>query len=115
MKILVDENIPSITVHELRSLGHDVLDVRGTPQQGIEDAELWRLAQFQERLLITTDKGFAEHREEAHHGIIVIRLRQPNEQRIHARAMAGFRQFEEREWPGLLLVVRDSVQSVTRA
>ena len=60
MKILVDENIPSITVHELRSLGHDVLDVRGTPQQGIEDADLWRLAQLQGRLLITTDKGFAE-------------------------------------------------------
>jgi predicted nuclease of predicted toxin-antitoxin system len=92
MKILVDENIPNITVEELRSLGHDVLDVRGTPQQGMEDAELWRLAQFQERLLIT-DKGFAEHREEAHHGIIVVRLRQPNEQRIHARTMAGFRQF----------------------
>jgi predicted nuclease of predicted toxin-antitoxin system len=53
MKILVDENIPSITVQELRRLGHDVLDVRGTPQQGIEDVELWRLAQFQERLLIT--------------------------------------------------------------
>jgi len=39
MKILVDENIPSITVNELRTLGHDVLDVRGTPQQGMEDDE----------------------------------------------------------------------------
>ena len=68
MKILVDENIPSITVTELRSLGHDVLDVRGTPQQGMEDADLWRLAQLEERLLITTDKGFAEHREEVARG-----------------------------------------------
>ena len=114
MKILVDENIPSITVNELRTLGHDVLDVRGTPQQGMEDDELWRLAQADQRLLITTDKGFAEHRDEAHHGILVIRLRQPNEQRIHARAMAGFRQFKESDWRGLLVVVRDAVQSVTR-
>ena len=45
MKILVDENIPSITVHELRSLGHDVMDVRGTPQQGIEDADLYVVTQ----------------------------------------------------------------------
>ena len=100
MKILVDENIPSITVNELRTLGHDVLDVRGTPQRGMEDDELWRLAQADQRLLITTDKGFAEHRDEAHHGILVIRLRQPNEQRIHARAMAGFRQFKESDWRG---------------
>jgi hypothetical protein len=28
MKILVDENIPNITVDELRAMGHDVLDIR---------------------------------------------------------------------------------------
>ena len=27
MRILVDKNIPNITVHELRALGHDVLDM----------------------------------------------------------------------------------------
>ena len=43
------------------------------------------------------------------------RLRQPNEQRIHARIMAAFRQFTERDWPGLLVVMRDAVQSVHRA
>lgn len=41
--------------------------------------------------------------------------RRKMKRRIHSRTMAGFRQFEEREWPGLLLVVRDAVQSVTRA
>jgi hypothetical protein len=46
---------------------------------------------------------------------LVVRLRQPNEQRIHARIMAAFRQFGEREWPGLLVVMRDTVQSVHRA
>ena len=30
MKIFADENIPSRTVEELRGLGHDVLDIRGT-------------------------------------------------------------------------------------
>ena len=34
MKICVDENIPLITVVELRSLGHDVLDIRGTDDRG---------------------------------------------------------------------------------
>ena len=35
------------------------LDVRGTPDQGIDDSTLWRMAQEGGRLLITTDKGFA--------------------------------------------------------
>ena len=40
MKIFVDENIPSRTVEELRRLGHDVLDIRGTSDQGIDDDKL---------------------------------------------------------------------------
>jgi hypothetical protein len=37
MKVCVDENIPLITVAELKNLGHDVLDIRGTPNKGISD------------------------------------------------------------------------------
>lgn len=115
MKIFVDENIPNVTVQELRALGHDVLDIRGTPQQGMLDDELWTLAQSEQRLLVTTDKGFTTHREEAHWGILVVRLHQPNQQRIHARVMAALRQFPEKDWPSLTVVMRDTVQSVYRA
>jgi hypothetical protein len=66
VNILVDENIPNLTVSTLRSRGDDVLDVRGTSQQGIFDDALWSLAQTQGRILITTDKGFARHRSEDH-------------------------------------------------
>jgi hypothetical protein len=62
MKICVDENIPLITVSELRSLQHDVLDIRHTSDQGMSDDLLWELVMKQGRLLITTDKGFAQHR-----------------------------------------------------
>jgi hypothetical protein len=54
------------------------------------DDELWPLAQSEARMLITTDKGFSEHRDEPHHGVLIVRLRQPNQQRIHARVMAAF-------------------------
>lgn len=114
MKMLVDENIPNITVHELGAMGHDVLDIRGTERQGMFDDEPWPLAQAEQRTLVTTDKGFSAHRDEQHYGLLVVRLRQPNEQRIHARIMAAFRQFPEREWPGLFVVMRDTVQSVHR-
>lgn len=115
MKIFVDENIPNISVDTLRAAGHDVLDIHGTPQQGMFDDELWPLAQAEGLMLITTDKGFAQYRDERHHGILIIRLRQPNEARIHARIMAAFAQFSVRDWPGLLVVMRDVVQSTYRA
>ncbi|MCH8873939.1 DUF5615 family PIN-like protein [candidate division KSB1 bacterium] len=43
MKILVDENIPAITVEALQKLGHNVLDIRGTPKEGFADKKLWQL------------------------------------------------------------------------
>jgi len=114
VKIFADENIPGITVDALRAAGHDVLDVRGTPRQGIFDDELWTLAQTEGRMLITTDKGFSDHRSEKHYGVLIVRLRQPNEQRIHSRVMSAFQQFSAEDWPGLLVVMRDVVQSVHR-
>lgn len=44
MKILADENIPRMTVNGLREFGHDVKDVRGTPEQGLADPDLWQIA-----------------------------------------------------------------------
>ncbi len=64
---------------------------------------------------ITTDKGFSEHRADKYCGVLIVRLRQPNEQRIHAGVTAAFEQFGEQDWPGLLVVIRDVVQSVQRA
>jgi len=115
MKLFVDENIPSRTVQELRALGHDVLDIRGTPDQGMDDDVLWARLMKEGRLLITTDKGFTQHREESHFGILIVRLRQPNEEKIHNRVMQAMQQFAEPEWPRLLVVMRDTVQSVSRA
>jgi len=105
MKICVDENIPLISVVWLKDSGHDVLDIRGTAEQG---------AQRENRLLITTDKGFAAQRAESHYGILIVRLRQPNEQKIHTRIIQAINQYPESDWQGLLVVMRDAVQSVWR-
>jgi predicted nuclease of predicted toxin-antitoxin system len=114
MKICVDENIPWVTVLELRKLGHDVLDIRGSDEQGISDDILWEKVRREKRLLITTDKGFANHRRESHSGILIVRLHQPNEQKIHERIMRAMLQFVENDWNGLLVVMRDVVQSSWR-
>lgn len=114
MKVLVDENIPGITVRALQALGHDVKDLRGTCDQGLSDDLLWEVAVSEKRLLITTDKGFARIRSERHPGVLVIRLRQPNRLRIHQRVLDVLQRMEAVKWPGAAVVARDQTWSVWR-
>jgi len=81
----------------------------------MEDDDLWAMAQREECLLITTDTGFTQYREEPHYGMLIIRLRRPNRQKIHARIMQAMGQFSESEWPGPLVTMRDVAQSTWRA
>jgi predicted nuclease of predicted toxin-antitoxin system len=115
MKILVDENIPRLTTDRLRGLGHDVRDIRGTGDQGLADSELWQIAIQEGRLLITTDKGFTAFRTVSHHGILVVRLRQPNRVKIDQSVMHAIERIRDIDWPGLLVVMRDTTMSTSRA
>lgn len=114
MKFLVDENIPFMTVQALRDQGNDVRDIRGSDLQGIEDDKLWKLAQLEHRILLTTDKGFSRFRTESHHGMLIVLLAQPSRRAIHERIILVLKQQPADSWPGLLIVVRDRVKSVFR-
>ena len=115
MRILVDENIPLMTVKTLRDMDHDVLDIRGTKNEGISNSKLWKLTQKECCLFITTDKGFTDYRDTLHYGIIIIRLKQPNRNKIHEKAILAINQFKEKDWKNLLVVMRDEFQSEYRA
>jgi predicted nuclease of predicted toxin-antitoxin system len=93
MRVLVDENIPRLTVTALIALGHDVRDIRGTSIQGATDPDLRAVALAEGRALITTDKGFTEYRSVPHHGVLVVRLRQPNREKINHSVMYVFDRF----------------------
>jgi len=56
MNILIDENIPLMTVQALRDLGHNVFDHRGTPKEELSDEELWQIVISGKALFVTTDK-----------------------------------------------------------
>jgi predicted nuclease of predicted toxin-antitoxin system len=114
MIILVDENIPLVTVNELRRLGHDVSDIRGTADKGMSDELLWKKACDEHRLLITTDKGFSQHRNKNHNGILIITLRKPNTGKIHARILQALKRFSPKQWHNLLVVMRDEVIGIWR-
>ena len=115
MKIIVDENIPATTVTDLREQGHDVLDIRGTSDQGMTDQALWQKTLEEKRLMITTDKGFAEHRDEQHYGLLIVRLKQPSRVKIHQRVLQALKRYSAEQWPGLMVVMRDRFQSTWKS
>ena len=88
-------------------------DVRGTSDRGVSDPDLWRIAAAEARLLITTDKGFTVYRTSFHHGILVVRLHQPNRHKINYAVTQAMQRFREAEWPNRLVVVRDRVMSTS--
>jgi len=50
-----------------------------------------------------------------HQGIFIVRLRQPNRRKIDHAVIHVIGRFRELEWPNLLVVVRDSTMSTSRA
>ena len=114
MDILVDENIPLASVEQLQKMGHNVLDIRGTPDEGISDELFWNKACQEKRLLITTDRGFAHYRSKEHHGILIVSLRRPNRLKINERVIEAMKLFSPEKWSGLLVVMRDKAMSTWR-
>ena len=76
MRFLADENMHGGIVQWVRSRGHDVLWATET-LRGIDDDVLLRIAQQQERLLLTADLDFGElvFRERlTSHGVVLLRM-----------------------------------------
>ncbi len=112
MNIFVDENIPAMTVRELQEASHDVIDIRGTDNAGLIDEDVWIMAQKQQRLLITTDKGFALKRHERHYGILIVKLKQPNRLKIHRKVIKAIKRFKAEEWLGMTVIMQDIFCSI---
>lgn len=112
MKILVDENIPKMTVYTLREQGFAVIDIRGSKDEGMDDDLLWKRAQSERALLITTDMGFARQHGAKHCGVLIVRLRKPNRRRIHERVMSAIGQFSHSTWPNRVVIMQDQVQRI---
>jgi predicted nuclease of predicted toxin-antitoxin system len=88
MIFLLDENFPKSAEKLLIELGHQVIDIRGTEFQGIDDFHLFEIVQQQQAILLSTDRDFYHTvplEFEEHFGVIVIALKQPNRQAILAR------------------------------
>jgi len=58
MKFLLDQDVYATTARFLEGLGHDVVPVSRLGLSRADDEELLRVAQEQERILVTRDRDF---------------------------------------------------------
>ena len=88
-------------------------DIRGTLLEGIEDAKVWQIAKKENRLLVSTDKIFAQYhyRDNDHNGVILVLLKQPTLIKIHKRIMNAIIQYPKDALDHHLLIIKDTVVS----
>jgi predicted nuclease of predicted toxin-antitoxin system len=76
MKFAVDECTGTAVAHWLEQQGHDVFSVYDEAR-GIDDDRLIEIANTQQRILITNDRGFGEkvfRERRPHAGVVFLRL-----------------------------------------
>ena len=76
----------------LKQAGHDVDTVPVEGIAGKDEAIVWRAAQSDRRFLVTQDVDFPDARKYApgtHHGLLLVRLRQPDRGGVTPRSVAG--------------------------
>jgi predicted nuclease of predicted toxin-antitoxin system len=117
MRLKLDENVSADLVEDLVALGHDVDTAPGEGLAGHEDPEVWAAAQVAGRVLITQDLDFSDVRTfvpGTHHGLILLRLREPSRSRLRMRVLEIFRSETVETWGACFVVVGDSKVRVRR-
>ncbi|MDP6524555.1 MAG: DUF5615 family PIN-like protein [Kiritimatiellia bacterium] len=117
MRIKLDENIPASLQGVIASRGHDVDTVLSEGIAGQDDNVVWEHTTEAGRFLITQDLDFSDIRRftpGTHHGILLVRLRDPGFHALKAR-IAGLFQMENVDaWLGCLVVATDTKLRVRR-
>jgi predicted nuclease of predicted toxin-antitoxin system len=117
MKIKVDENIPTSLQGLIASHGHDDDTVRSEGIAGQDDDVVWQHATNAERFLITQDLDFSDIRRftpGTHHGILLVRLRDPGLHALRARIAGLFETENVDAWSGCLVVATDTKLRIRR-
>ncbi|MBT3294392.1 MAG: DUF5615 family PIN-like protein [Verrucomicrobia bacterium] len=117
MKIKLDENIPSSLKDVIAHHGHDVDTVISEGIAGKDDDVVWRYATESGRFLITQDLDFSDIRRFApgsHHGILLVRLRDPGIRALRARLEDLFRTEDVDDWAACVVVATDTKLRIRR-
>ena len=117
MKIKLDENLPGRLKDALALLGHDADTVEEERLDGQPDTAIWQAAQRTGRLLITQDLDFSDirrFRPGTHHGLLLVRLREPGRTALFRRVLAVFQIENVTNWQGCFVVITEHKTRVRR-
>ncbi len=117
MNFFFDENFPKSTGELLHSLGHHVIDIRGSNKEGLDDKSIFALCQEHKAIFLTTDRDFFHtipHLFKHHEGVIIIALRQPNKHEIYNKLKWALDNLNICELTDQIIQLRDNHYSVIR-
>jgi predicted nuclease of predicted toxin-antitoxin system len=110
VRIKLDENLPSTLVGILSRFGHDTDTAEDEGVNGKPDEIVWERSQRDGRFLITQDLDFSDIRKFApgtHHGILLVRMREPSRRALEERVAALFAMEESGSWNRGFIVATD--------
>ena len=112
-KLLADENVPWPLVKLLRSMNLDVEWIPDTRYRGISDKEVVRIANNNERIILTRDSDFLKPhlRKSVRYGIIYIAepVRKDNLDKLARNTVKALEILEEN--PRLIMITTSSIES----
>ena len=110
MRILVDENIQEPTLRFLRELGYDVLGVNEAGLKSASDADVFRQAQQEQRVVLTYNGDFADIRDltgKNHHGVIRLRIENQRVGYAHPLLKEALEKIQDMNLHNTLVTVMD--------
>ena len=108
MKFLIDADVPGLITKTL-ALDHDVIDIRDIMPPATPDIEVYRLAQAQNRIIITRDLDFSNillYPPPPDGGIIVLRVHLLTVREILSVIKDLLKRVPEKEIIGSLIIAR---------
>jgi predicted nuclease of predicted toxin-antitoxin system len=110
MKIKLDENLPVSLAAHLAGSGHDCDTVIGENLAGRPDHDVWLTVQKSGRFFVTQDLDFSdiqEFRPGMHHGLMLVRLRNPSRQVLIERLRSVFLNENVAAWERCFVLLTD--------
>ena len=118
MRVKLDENIPASLREILVGLGHETDTVPSEGLRGCPDADVWSATQHAGAFLITQDLDFSDIRQfrpGTHHGILVLRLREPGRQALTERIRSIFQSEDVDNWRACFVVATERKIRIRRS
>ncbi|MCH7763737.1 MAG: DUF5615 family PIN-like protein [Candidatus Marinimicrobia bacterium] len=116
MIFFLDENFPKLAGVYLESIGHKIIDIRSTKNEGLDDLEIFEMAQHHRAIFLTTDRDFFHtipYLFDKHYGVIVIALSKPNRQTIINKLKWAIEKFDLLNFSNKIVLMRNKNYSIS--